>query len=129
MAGNLSNYLENKLLEHSLGRTQFALPAATYVALFTASPTDAGGGTEVSGNGYLRTAITWNPASSGSISNAADVVFPTATGAWGTIVAVGIFDAASGGNLLWYANTSTTPTVGNGDLFKLLAGNVTFGLD
>lgn len=47
MAGNLTNYLENKLLDHFLGTTAYTMPSPVYVALFTVAPGDAGGGTEV----------------------------------------------------------------------------------
>src|SRR6185503_14481542 len=72
------------------------------------APSDSGGGTEVSGNGYARkqTAGTdWNGAagsSPSSTSNAASIAFPAATGNWGTILAFGAFDAATLGDLLWW---------------------------
>lgn len=49
--------LENRTLDHRF-RGQPDTPAATlYLALFTSATTDAGGGTEVTGNGYARVAI------------------------------------------------------------------------
>jgi len=51
MAGK-SDYLENKVLDHVLRNTSYTPPATVYLGLFTANPTDAGGGTEVSGNAY-----------------------------------------------------------------------------
>jgi len=84
----------------------FALPTA-YVGLFTAVGTDAGAGfTEVSGTAYARVATaaaTWNTASGSApsqISNAAAIAFPQAGAAWGTIIAFGLFDALTAGNLL-----------------------------
>lgn len=134
MAGNISNYAENKILEHVTGVTTFTKPTNTYAALFTVAPTDSTAGTEVvAGNGYARQQITWGTASNGSISNSAEIRFPTspsnATAAWGTIVAVGIFDTSSAGNLLWYGNLSASVTVGNGDAFKIAAGGLTLSLD
>jgi hypothetical protein len=54
MPGSKSNYLENKLLDHVYGGPDYPRPATVYVALFTAAPTDSGGGTEVSGSGVSR---------------------------------------------------------------------------
>jgi hypothetical protein len=106
MAG-LFDYAARKTLDHLLGKTSFTMPTA-YVGLYTAAPTDAGGGTEVSGGSYARVATsgaTWNAAAGSapaSTSNAAAVTFPLATGSWGTALAFGIFDAATAGNpLIW----------------------------
>jgi hypothetical protein len=112
-----SDFLENKLLDHMLGKTAYTMPTV-YVGLYTAAPTDAGGGTEVSGGAYARvatTGATWNAASAGSSSNAAAVTFPTASASWGTVTHFGLFDAASAGNMLRWGALTTSKTVGNGD--------------
>lgn len=101
-----SDYLESKVLDHLLGRTTYTAPATVYVALYTTAPTDAGGGTEVSGGGYARKAVTndatnWPAASGGSKANGTAIAFPEATANWGTVVAWGLFDASSDGNLLY----------------------------
>ncbi len=116
----LSDYLENELLDHILGGGDFTRPATLYFGLYTAGPTDAGGGTEVSGSGYARASVTNNltnfpAASGGTKSNGATITFPTATGNWGTITHVGIFDAASGGNLLLHGALSATKLIETGD--------------
>ena len=122
-----SHYLELELLNAVLRGAAFTPPAAVYVALFTAAPTDAGGGTEVTGGAYARTAATFAAAVSGgassgsTIANSADVVFPTATAAWGTVVAVGIYDAASAGNLLYFGNLTTSQAVATGNQFRFPA--------
>jgi hypothetical protein len=109
---SFSDYLENELLDHVFGASAYTAPATLYVALFTAAPTDAGGGTEVTGGSYARAAVTNNltnfpAAASGAKSNANAITFATATADWGTVVAAGIFDALSGGNLIaWCAVTS-----------------------
>src|SRR5688572_15936538 len=103
MADNLTNFAENKLLDHILGKTSYTMPT-TYVGLFTAAPGEAGGGTEVSGGSYARQALQpTTAAASGAADNSADVTFPAASADWGTVTHVGIFDASSGGNLLLYA--------------------------
>jgi len=93
----LSDYLENKLLDHALGTAAYTMPTV-YVALYTSDPTDADTGTEVSGGGYARQTVTFNAASGGSASNAGDITFPQATADWGTITHIGLRDAATGGN-------------------------------
>ena len=69
MAGSASNYLENKLIDHSLGTTTFTKPTTVYAALYTVAPSDSSAGTEVTGGSYARQAITFSAASSGSTSN------------------------------------------------------------
>lgn len=109
MAGK-SDYLENKILDHVLRNTAYTSPATVYCGLYTAAPTDAGGGTEVSGNNYSRTAITFGAAASGAIANSAAVNFPTPSGSWGACTHFGIFDAASAGNLLYWGALAQTET-------------------
>jgi|SRR5581483_520505 len=110
MAGGMGNTWNNALLNALLGGAAFpAVPTDTYIALFTAAPTDAGGGTEVSGGSYARVHAVNNTGNWGantsteSKSNAAQLTFPRATADWGTVVGYGIFDAASGGTLLFWA--------------------------
>lgn len=128
MAG-FSDYYENKVIDHMLRNQAFTPPATVYVGLYTAAPTDAGGGTEVSGGSYARQAVTLAAASAGSTQNSADITFPTATADWGTIVAAGLFDAASAGNLLAWNNLTASKTVSNGDTFKITAGSLTISVD
>lgn len=133
MAGNLTNYLENALLEHSTGKTTWTKPTNTYGALFTVAPTDSAAGTEVaSSNGYSRQQISWGSAANGAIANNAAINWPStgsATGSWGTIVAVGVFDALTTGNLLWYGPLSASVTIGTGDSFSITTGGLTLTLD
>lgn len=126
---SLSDYYENKIIDHMFRAQAFTPPATIYVALFTVAPSDSGGGTEVSGGGYTRKSVTFSAASGGSTSNSADIDFGVATADWGTIVAVGLFDASTGGNLLAYGNLTQSKTVNNGDGFKILATKLTLSLD
>ena len=119
MASGIADYAENKILDHSLGKASWTMPTA-YIALYTAAPGDAGGGTEVTGGSYARyttSAATWNSASAGSISNAVDIVFTTATANWGTIVSVAILDAVTVGNFIWWGDLFASKVVNNGDVF------------
>jgi hypothetical protein len=128
MAG-FSDYYENKVIDHMLRNQAFTPPATVYVGLYTVAPTDAGGGTEVSGGSYARQAVTLAAASAGATQNSADITFPTATADWGTIVAAGLFDAASAGNLLAWNNLTASKTVNSGDTFKITAGSLTISVD
>jgi hypothetical protein len=126
MPSGIADYAENKILDHSVGKAAWTMPTA-YIALYTATPSDTGGGTEVTGGSYARfttSGATWNSAASGSISNAVDITFPTATANWGTITGVAILDASTAGNFIWWGDLSATKTVNNGDVFKFLAGQL-----
>lgn len=133
MAGNITNYLETAMLDHVTGRAAYTKPTATYLALFTVAPTDSTAGTEVTAsNGYARQEISWGAAATGAIANDATVRFPdvsTASGSWGTITAIGIFDGVTGGNLLWYGTLNATVTIGNGDSYSITSGGLTLTLD
>jgi hypothetical protein len=123
MAGSKGNTLELQMLDAVLGKVTYTAPTTLYAALYTAAPTSAGGGTEVSGGSYARASGTNNltnwPAASGggpgSKSNGTAVTFPTASGSWGTVAAFGIFDASSGGNLLYWGTLNTPRAVASGD--------------
>jgi hypothetical protein len=119
MAGK-SDFLENEILDHLLSAATYTAPATTYIALYTAAPTDAGGGTEVTGGAYARVAVTnnatnWPAASAGAKSNGTVITFPAPTANWGVVVAFGVFDAASAGNLLYWGLVTPNKTVNNGD--------------
>jgi hypothetical protein len=126
-----TDFAENKTLDHMTGKATWAAVTAR-VGLFTAAPSDAGGGTEVSGGSYARVttaAADWNAASGGSTTNANAITFPTASGSWGTVTHFGIFDAASGGNLLRWAALGTSKAVGSGDTPSFAAGALTLTED
>jgi hypothetical protein len=101
-------------------------PTAWYVALYTAAPSDSGGGTEVSTGGYARQSVTFDAATSpgGTTSNSADVSFTAVGGNYGTVTHMGIFDASTGGNLLWHGVLSASKTVEDGDTITFSAGNI-----
>jgi hypothetical protein len=120
----MTDYLENALANHVLRNVAYTSPSAVYVGLFTVAPGETGGGTEVSGGGYARQAVTFGAPSNGTVTNSADVTFPVATASWGTIVAFAIFDAASGGNMLIYGSLTSSKSVGSGDQFKFPAGQL-----
>jgi hypothetical protein len=126
-----TDYAENKVLDHMTGKA--AWPAVTaYLGLFTAAPTDAGGGTEVSGGSYARKATAagdWAAAAGGSTSNVNVLSFPAASAPWGTVTHFGLFDAATAGNLLAYGALTNAKTIGSGDTASFAAGALTFTED
>ena len=121
----MSNYLENALVNATLRNTSYTSPATVYVALYTTDPTDADTGTEVSGNGYARQSVTFSAPSNGATSNSAAVEFPQATGSWGTVAYIGIRDASSGGNLLYHTPLDASKTIATGDVFRIAIGSLT----
>jgi hypothetical protein len=124
----MSNYLENALINATLRNTSYTSPATVYVGLYTSDPTDANTGTEVSGGSYARTAVTFGAPSNGVSTNSAAVEFPQATGSWGTVGWIGILDASSSGNLLYHTALDTSKTIENGDIFKIAIGSLSVTL-
>jgi len=126
----MSNYLENALINVTLRATAYTAPATVYVSLWTSNPNDDASGTEVTGGSYARTAVSFATASgtSGNILNDADVTFPTATASWGTVGWIGINDAATFGNLLYHTALDTAKTIDSGDIFKISTGNLSVTL-
>lgn len=126
----LSDHAETLLLDWLMTAETVARPTLWRIALFTAPPSDAGGGTEVSGGGYARQPVTFAPATApdGTTSNT-DLVTFTATANWGSITHIGIFDAATAGNLLWHGPLSTARTIAEDDRLEFASGAITLTLD
>ena len=124
-----SDFLELEILDHVLGNAAYTAPGTVHIALFTATPSDSGGGTEVSGGAYARAAVTNNAtnfpaAAAGAKSNGTEIAFDQATANWGTVVAFGIFDAATAGNLLYWGPITPNKAVNNGDTAKFAIGDL-----
>lgn len=124
----MSNYLENALINATLRNTSYTSPAVVYVGLYTTDPTDADTGTEVSGGSYARVAVTFGAPSNGVSTNSAAVEFPQATGSWGTVGWIGIEDASTAGNLLYHTPLDVSKTIDSGDIFKIAAGSLSVTL-
>ena len=119
---SFTDYTEDLVLEWLLTTNSATRPTAWYVGLFTAAPSDPGGGTEVSGNGYARTsaAFTVSGTNPTTATNSAAVEFPTATGGnWGTITHIAIFDASTSGNMLAWAQLTNSKTIDEGDVLRI----------
>lgn len=121
----MSNFLENELYDHVLRNAAYTSPSSLYVSLHTADPTDDGSGTEVSGGSYARTAVTMGAPTNGSGTNSADVQFPQATGDWGSVSHIAIWDASTSGNMLFHTPLDTTKNITTGDVFKIASGSLT----
>ena len=133
MAGSLSDFAENEILDHLLSAATYTAPATLYLAVFTAAPTDAGGGTEVTGGSYARLAVTndatnFPAAVAGAKSNGVALPMVTASENWGTIVAYALFDASSAGNMLGWADLTSSVIINNGDTLRFAAGALTYSL-
>ena len=138
-----SNYLEEKLLNHTLTATAYTQPAARYLALFTDTAGSIGtiGRLELGTlsdevttngtNGYIRKAVTFAAASNpgGTSATNATVTFDACLLVnWGTITHIAIMDAVSAGNVLFYGAVTTPKTIEVGDTVQVSSGNLTVTL-
>jgi hypothetical protein len=129
--GNKGDYLENKILDHILGRTTYTAPATVYIALYTVAPGDTNSsGTEVGGTGYSRIAVpnttdSWVNAANGQKTNAIDINFPVVgDNGWGTIVAFAICESAFEGNTLYWGLLDDPKDTEDGDTVSFPAGSL-----
>lgn len=129
MANNLSDYAEDKLLDHVLGTASFTAPSAVYLALWVGDPgEDGAGGAEVTGGSYARQAVTFTASSGGATSNDSLITFPTAAASWGTVDYAAIFDASTSGNMLWHGALTAAKTIGTGDVIRFQIGDIDLSL-
>jgi len=125
---SFSNFLETEILDHVFGGAAYTAPTTHYLALYTATPGETGGGTEVSGTGYVRKAVAFTTTGN-TTSNTAAVEYPTAGASWGTVTSVGVFDAETSGNLMAYAALTTNKTIDSGDVFRVPTADLDITLD
>lgn len=141
----MTDYLENKIIDWLLRGQAYTPPATVYIGLLTAAPSDSAAGTEVSGGSYARVAVTsnatnWNSSdgdndaastgSDGTTENDVGITFPAPTANWGSVTHFGLYDAASGGNLLIWSALTTAKTINNGDAAPSFAvGALSFQVD
>lgn len=154
MAGNLSNYAEEKILELSVGKNAWSKPLV-WAALYTTAPTDTTSGTEVSGGSYARVPVsdatnsvfgeadvspsgsaviknngTYNATSAGLSSSGSGIItFPQSSAAWGTVVAVALVDAATAGNIIWYGTLTNSKVVDQNDTVSFAASDLQLSID
>lgn len=141
----MTNYLENLLIDHLFRGQTFAAPTELHIGLLTAAPSDSAAGTEATGGSYARVArapslANWagtqsagstvaSSGTGGTTSNNGVVNFPTPTATWGTVTHFGIYDAATGGNLLNYGTLTDSKVINTGDTVSFAAGALTFQID
>jgi len=125
---SFTNFLETEILDHVFAGAAYTAPSTKYIGLFTAAPGETGGGTEVSGSAYARQSMAFST-SGDTTSNSSAVEFPTATGSWGTVTHVGIFDASSSGNLMVYATLTASKVIASGDVFRVPSGDLDITLN
>lgn len=124
---SFSDYTENAVLNHVFRNVALTSPTTVFLALYTVLPTDAGGGTQVSGGGYARQAITFGAPSAGVITNSGAVSFTASGAAYGTVVGIGIFDASTAGNLLAWDDI-TSAVINDGDTLNFPISNISITL-
>lgn len=140
--GSMSNYLEQKLFDHVFRGIPYDTPGRVYVGLFTTDPTDANlAGAEVEGSWYARQdpangadpSTGFTQTTPGTLVNAKAITFPSVAGVLPTetihVAYAGVFDAATGGNLLWHGALTLAKDLSLGDILTLPIGNVQFTLD
>jgi len=126
---SFTNFLETEILDHVFAGAAYTAPSTKYLALFTAiADGEAGSVTEISGNAYARQTVAFTT-SGNTTSNNAAVEFPTATGSWGTVTHVGIYDASTSGNLMAYATLSSSKAIATGDVFRVPSGDLDITLN
>ena len=125
---SFTNDLETRILQWAFTAGSPTRPTAWHVALFTAAPGEAGGGTEVSGGSYARLSATFT-VSGDLATNSGALEWATATGNWGTITHVAVFDASTGGNMLAYAALAASKNISTGDVFRIPAGDLDITLN
>lgn len=129
--GSFSDYVEDAVLDHVVGKTSFTMPTV-WVGLSTADPLDDASGNAEPASNYARKSTAgadWNPASGGAIDNANPLSFVQATGAWGTLTHFSLWDAASAGNMLAHGALAASKVIGNGDTGTFAAGDIDITLD
>jgi hypothetical protein len=143
VAGSMSDVYEKRVLDLIFrnANASATIPLGldttnVWVGLYTATPSDAGGGTEVTGGSYARVAVArtgagFNAATgaAATTANTGAITFPTATAGWGTVTQFGIFDAATAGNMVFWGDLTNSKTVGSGDTVSFAGGTITITAD
>jgi hypothetical protein len=123
---SLSDTFETHTLKYLLTSDSVTRPTAWYVALCTSDPTDSALGTEVSGGGYARQSVAFT-VSGDNASNTSAIEFPEATADYGTVVAVMIMPASTGGtasDMIVHAQLTADKSISTGDIFRIPAGDL-----
>ena len=103
---HMTEYLKHKVLTDNL------IAAPVFVALFNNN-------TEIAQASYARQPVTFNAPANGQTSNSAEVFFPIANENWGNVTHIGIFDAATGGNMLFKSVAEFEKTIEISSQYKI----------
>jgi len=128
---SLSNAFETHTLKYLLTTDSVTRPTNWYVALCTADPSDSALGTEVSGGGYARQSVAFTVVDNNA-SNTSAIEFPEATADYGTVIAVMIMPAATGGtasDMIVHAQLTSDKAISTGDIFRIPAGDLDINID
>jgi len=125
---SFSNTYETNVLNWALTNSSVTRPTSWYVGLYTSDPTDAGTGTEVSGGGYAREAVTFT-VTGNEATNSGVIEFDAATASFGTVTHIAVLDALTGGNIITHGALSASKAIGTGDIFRIAAGDLDITLD
>lgn len=124
--GTLTDAGRARVANHIISGTSTTAYTPYYALLISVTDANAGNVTEVNGGGYTRKTATWGTISHSNgittAANSAKIEFPTATDTWGTPVAVGKYDASTGGTLLEVLPLAVSDQVA-------ISANVRFVLD
>ena len=126
MADNLTDTVENELLDALVGTASYSITGATKLALVTAAGSDSAAGTEVTGGSYGRQTITWDAAASGAVTNAGTVSFtdmPTCT-----VVGIEIYDSNGTPKRLVHGTLTAPKSLVAGDTLQFAAGSIVITL-
>lgn len=125
---DMSSYLAKSLLNQVFRNTAYTRPSTVFIALYISNPTASDTGQEVTGGEYVRQAATFSApaADNGSqvIKNSVEIAFPVASADWGLVTHIGIRDAATGGNLLYFGGLGNPRTILTGDILKFAANKL-----
>ena len=128
---SLSDTFETHTLKYLLTSDSVTRPTNWFVALTTTDPTDSALGTEVSGGGYARQSVAFT-VSGNNASNTSAIEFPEATANYGTVVAVMIMPASTGGtasDMIVHAQLTADKSISTGDIFRIPAGDLDINID
>lgn len=126
MADNLTDTMENALLDALVGTAGYTATTPMKLALVTSNGTDSAAGTEVAGGSYARATITFNAASGGTIDNSATISFTNMPAS--TVTGIEVWDSAGTPVRLFYGALSASKTVSSGDTLEFAAGSITLSL-
>lgn len=123
-------YQANRDLGNNFGRRNNTIPSTYYIGLSTSSTITEVGFTEPTGGGYERVALVnstsnFTVPANGAITINAAIEYPETTAVMGNVYAVGIFDAATGGNMLYYGALTTSKYVESETILQFRAGTIT----